>query len=337
MPWAPGWYVACRSDELRAAPLGRVVAGVPVVLLRDEAGVHALEDRCPHRGMPLSAGRMTGGELECAYHGWRFGGSGACRAIPGLVGDAQRLERAATPHSACESDGFAWVHVGDEASPRAQPFALPVVEGAQGRVDLEAVVEAEIEDALENILDVPHTGFLHRGLFRSGAGRNEVDVEVRRDATSCEAEFHGEPRPEGLLGRLLAPRGGVVRHVDRFVLPCVAQVEYALGEDTRLVVTHLLTPIERGRTMMRHAISFRTRVPAALMRPAIHVLGRWLLAQDVRALARVTRNDALFGGVQRHVSTKIDILGPHLRALIRSAAAGMPPPPSATWRVRLMT
>jgi phenylpropionate dioxygenase-like ring-hydroxylating dioxygenase large terminal subunit len=336
MRWAPGWYVACLSSELRTRPVAKVVAGVPLVVFRDAGGVaHALEDRCPHRGMPLSAGRIVAGEIQCAYHGWRFGSSGACRAIPGLVGEASRLERAATPRSMSESDGFAWVYIGDDAGTRSEPLALPVMQGAQGRVDLQAVVEASLEDALENILDVPHTGFLHRGLFRSGAGRNEIDVEVGRDATSCRAEFHGEPRPEGLLGRLLAPMGGVVRHVDRFVMPCVAQVEYALGDDVELVVTHLLTPVDERRTVMRHAVMFRTRLPVALVRPAIHVLGGWLLRQDVRALARVARNDARFGGAQRHASTELDVIGPHLRALIRAAADGTPPPPPATWRVRM--
>jgi len=336
MRWAPGWYVACRSSELRARPVARVVAGVPLVVFRDKDGVaHALEDRCPHRGMPLSAGRVIDGEIQCAYHGWRFGSSGACRAIPGLVGDASRLERAATPRSLVERDGFAWAWIGDDTGARPQPFELKPLEGEQGRIDLRASVEASLEDALENILDVPHTSCLHRGLFRSGKARHEIDVEVRRDVSSCQAEFHGEPRPDGLFGRLLAPRGGVVRHVDRFVMPCIAQVEYALGDDVAIVGTHFLTPIEERRTLMHHVIAFRTRLPGGVVRPAIHVLGSWLLRQDVRALARVTRNDARFGGATRHVSTELDVIGPHLRALIRAAATAAAPPPPSAWRVKI--
>ena len=37
------------------------------------AGVHALADRCPHRGVPLSLGREEfPGTLTCAYHGWTY-------------------------------------------------------------------------------------------------------------------------------------------------------------------------------------------------------------------------------------------------------------------------
>ena len=54
--------------------------------------------------------------------------------------------------------------------------------------------------ALENALDVPHTAFLHRGLFRGGSTRNEVMTAVRHSRRGVEAEYVGEPRPPGLAG-----------------------------------------------------------------------------------------------------------------------------------------
>ena len=77
---------------------------------------------------------------------------------------------------------------------------------------------------------MPHTLFLHGGLFRTAERRNDIEVIVRRREDGVEAEFVGEPRPSGIVGRLLAPGGGVVEHVDRFILPSVAQVEYRLGD-----------------------------------------------------------------------------------------------------------
>ena len=53
------WYVAARSDELRRAPLARTLLGLLIALYRGEDGVAgALLDRCPHRNVPLSAGRV---------------------------------------------------------------------------------------------------------------------------------------------------------------------------------------------------------------------------------------------------------------------------------------
>jgi phenylpropionate dioxygenase-like ring-hydroxylating dioxygenase large terminal subunit len=43
------------------------------MLVRDRGHVYALHDRCPHRGVPLSAGKaMFSGTITCPYHGWTY-------------------------------------------------------------------------------------------------------------------------------------------------------------------------------------------------------------------------------------------------------------------------
>src|SRR5919106_1454481 len=81
------WYIATESRQLkRGRPTPVTLLDQPLVLLRDEAGlVHALEDRCPHRGVPLSAGRQEGDAIRCGYHGWKFGTSGTCLEVPSLM------------------------------------------------------------------------------------------------------------------------------------------------------------------------------------------------------------------------------------------------------------
>ena len=60
------WYVAAWSDELAERPLARVILDRPVVLFRRTDGTPvALEDRCIHRRLPLSAGRVRGDAIEC--------------------------------------------------------------------------------------------------------------------------------------------------------------------------------------------------------------------------------------------------------------------------------
>jgi nitrite reductase/ring-hydroxylating ferredoxin subunit/uncharacterized membrane protein len=46
--------------------------GQPVVLVRDDAGTHALGARCSHLGGPLGEGTLVGGCIECPWHGSRF-------------------------------------------------------------------------------------------------------------------------------------------------------------------------------------------------------------------------------------------------------------------------
>ena len=79
------WYVACTPDELADKPLGRQVCGERLVLYRTSEGgpVAALEDFCPHRGAPLSLGRVCEGKLVCGYHGLEMGCEGKTIAMPG--------------------------------------------------------------------------------------------------------------------------------------------------------------------------------------------------------------------------------------------------------------
>jgi nitrite reductase/ring-hydroxylating ferredoxin subunit len=85
-------------DELWVGEMkGVVVDGVPVLLVSLDDGVRAYEDRCLHKGVALSAGRLEGTKLVCSVHAWEYDvasgrglnpGSVCLRAFPvRLVGD----------------------------------------------------------------------------------------------------------------------------------------------------------------------------------------------------------------------------------------------------------
>jgi toluene monooxygenase system ferredoxin subunit len=51
---------------------GVVVGGAKVLLVRLADGVRAYEDRCAHKGVALSEGRLADGALTCRAHSWRY-------------------------------------------------------------------------------------------------------------------------------------------------------------------------------------------------------------------------------------------------------------------------
>ena len=63
---------ATRDDLWVGEMKGVVVDGVPVLLVSLEDGVRAYEDRCLHKGVALSAGRLTGTTLVCSVHAWEY-------------------------------------------------------------------------------------------------------------------------------------------------------------------------------------------------------------------------------------------------------------------------
>ncbi|MEA2716092.1 MAG: hypothetical protein QOI99_409 [Actinomycetota bacterium] len=318
------WYVACLSGDLRRTrPLARTVLGVRLALFRDEAGrAAAVLDRCPHRNVPLSIGQVCDGQLQCAYHGWRFDGTGACRAVPGLVGDVHgRQARRVDAFPTAEHDGFVWVWPTAGAAAAPPRFRFPWVdEPGYTTVRRHLSVTAGLHAALENTLDVPHTAFLHGGLFRGGRAPVDIDVVVRHTADGVEAEYLGEPRPPGVAGRILAPAGGVVSHVDRFVMPSIAQVEYRLGEN-HLVTSTAFTPGEAGMTDLHAAVTFRLRLPPRLVRAIVTPVANRIFAQDRTILRAQADNIRRFGGEQ-FASTELDVLGTHVLRLLRRAERG---------------
>jgi phenylpropionate dioxygenase-like ring-hydroxylating dioxygenase large terminal subunit len=318
------WYVACLADDLgRRRPVARTVLGVRVALFRDERGrAVAVLDRCPHRNAPLSIGKVCDGQLQCAYHGWRFDGTGACRFVPGLVGEgADRRARRVDTFPTVEQDGFVWVWPAGGDAPAGRPFRFPGVdEAGYTTVRRSLSVTASLHASLENTLDVPHTAFLHGGLFRGGRPPVDIEVVVRHTPDGVEAEYVGEPRPPGVAGRILAPEGGVVTHVDRFLMPSIAQVEYRLGEN-HLVTTTAFTPGEAGVTDLHAAVTFRLRLPPRLVKAVVTPIANRIFAQDKAILREQADNIGRFGGEQ-FASTELDVLGQHILRLLRRAERG---------------
>jgi phenylpropionate dioxygenase-like ring-hydroxylating dioxygenase large terminal subunit len=330
------WFIACEAVELRTRPLARTIQDTPLVLFRDGGGrATALLDRCPHRNVPLSAGRVVdGGLLECRYHGWRFDGAGACRLVPALAGEPDRKARRATAHPTLEQDGFVWVYSTPDVTPVRAPYRFPTVDRRYATIRRALTMPGGLGHALENALDVPHTAFLHGGLFRTAARRHEIEVRIRRHADGAEAEYVGEPRPAGLVGRVLSPGGGVVQHVDRFIMPSIAQVEYRLGEASHLLNTTVMTPVSAFETRLWAVIQLRLPVPSRLVTPLVTPIAMRILRQDAAILRLQAKAIQRFGG-EDFASTEIDVLGPHIWKLLAGAADGAQVPGSFEHRVTM--
>lgn len=320
------YYVACTSSELGDGPLPRVVAGVPLVLFRSRGRAAALVDRCPHRNVPLSLGRvLPEGRLECAYHGWQFDCDGVCQTIPGLSEASAARERRAEACAVREQDGMVWVCPEPGVTPETPPFAPPHLGSDYARIVRVVEAEATLHAVIENALDVPHTAFLHRGLFRGGE-KHRIRAVVRRSPDRVETEYLGEPAPTGLAARILSSgKGGsvpsAVEHWDRFILPSVAQVEYRLGSSTHFLVTALCTPVTDFHTRLFGVAYFKTPLPRQLVRAVLEPVALKIFGQDAAMLKAQTETVRRFGG-ERFQSTELDLMGPQIWRLLKQAESG---------------
>lgn len=160
------WYVAAFADELGPQLLARTLLGRGVVMYRDPEGrVVAMEDRCPHRSMPLSAGQLQDGQIVCAYHGMRFNAEGDCVHVPSQATCPRSM--GVRTYVTLERGPVVWIWMGENET--ADPQRLPDQdwltsgdwETSKGYLPL----KASYVRLHENLLDLTHLSFLHARSF----------------------------------------------------------------------------------------------------------------------------------------------------------------------------
>lgn len=154
------WWIAALSEQLAPGKTLAVVCdGRQLALYRNGEGqAFALEDRCPHRRVPLSPGLVKPGGLQCPYHGWTFdGASGQCTDVPNLRRD-EKLPPAVVPaYPVAELNGFVHVLLGETASSGEADAGLPAAAYRPSGREYSGTAVASIafEDYLDVMLDGP--------------------------------------------------------------------------------------------------------------------------------------------------------------------------------------
>ncbi len=270
--------------------MARTVLGEPLVVFRDAEGrVGVLADRCPHRNLALSRGKVTEDGLRCAYHGWAWAADGRCAKIPASCGGGDCPAIRVKSYLAEEKQGFVWVWMGDE-KPEVPPINFPAMgENGWRYFLMEREFEAAAFHCVENFLDVPHTAHVHRGLFR-GEESKEIELEITGGADWIEAEFIGEERMDSWIGKLLVPEGSEIRHTDRFQLPFVTRVNYRMSEKRQYVVMSQCTPVSENRTRVFTMLAFRFEPLGALVNLVFKPFAGRILDQDVDILREQTED-----------------------------------------------
>lgn len=113
------WQAVCQLDDLPVLGSRRVARpqGAPVALFRlADDSVHALLDRCPHKGGPLSQGIVMAHGVTCPLHHW---------VIAFADGQAQAPDTGHTPCFAVQvHQGTVWLRT-DELQTLGTDLPLP--------------------------------------------------------------------------------------------------------------------------------------------------------------------------------------------------------------------
>ncbi len=171
------WYRALPSEGVPRRQLVKtMLLEIPMVIGRDTQGcVFALQDTCPHRGMPLSCGWFDGQQVECSYHGWKFDPhSGQCQLIPSLTSDQKlKVDRIYAGNFACEEhDDYIWVFVpepvvaGAGFTKREEPAEptprIPTFSDKYKLAYLTAEMPVSVDHGIIGLMDPAHGPFVHQ-------------------------------------------------------------------------------------------------------------------------------------------------------------------------------
>lgn len=307
------WFPIEWSNRVHLKPHGVILNGLPLVLFRANGKVHALADRCPHRGAPLSKGSVREGCLVCPYHGWRFKGDGACHSIPGLNCYSSKEIHRVQAYRAEERYGLIWV-----ASSSNSEGTIPEISIGpnEKRFQFDVQVNSPLKDVVENALDPLHTHFVHSGWIRTDTKRQPITVIMRIEQDRLEAEYCNEIKQEGWIHKIVSFGRQVEKGFGRFIHPSLFQIEYQTTRKERLLINGFLSPINEQCSKIFLVSLTDAPIPGFLFKALVKPLFAHAMRQDKKILEMRSMHIQRFGN-GKEVSTQGDLFGPYLDLLLQ--------------------
>lgn len=261
------WYIAAFSHEIGRELLAREILDTPVALFRLEDGTPiALHDRCPHRGLPLTMGRLEGDRLRCGYHGIAFAPDGRPVEVP---------SQKAVPSSLCvpafpviEKWQVLWIWMGDAA--KADPALLPdhdwlglTREGYHPTPFFMMEIDGNFQYLHDNLLDSTHVSYLHAGALDDGNEMASAKITIEEDGQFLSISYHtpGSCFTENVAAYFRVEPN---KPYDRILLNQTYVPSISIGKQTirdpqdpsaspvELYAINALTPVSRSRTRVFH-------------------------------------------------------------------------------------
>jgi len=213
------WYAILRDQDVKKKPVGIRRFGKKLVLYRDRQGrLACLDDRCAHKGVPLSHGQQHGDHIACPYHGFQYDRDGKCVHMP-VLGKGAEIPRhmCVKSYTVREQHGLIWFWTGERV-----PAELPEVpmfkefreyEGFTSRYAWHA--PTHYTRYVESVCEVYHVPFVHKGsalnIWDPKGGRVD-NFECQLDGTLIRSNFILRPddarsAEETLVAKLPWTRG----------------------------------------------------------------------------------------------------------------------------------
>jgi phenylpropionate dioxygenase-like ring-hydroxylating dioxygenase large terminal subunit len=268
--WYPVFYIE-DLDKTKPSKFTLLERDLVIWWDRHTKAWKAFDDRCPHRLVPLSEGRIAeDGLLECPYHGWAFKGDGSCDRIPqqpegGTAHTSKRACVAALPTA--ERQGLLFIYAGNPEN--ASQVKIPLIEPLETDTEKWTLfgtfrdLPYDALTLLENVLDASHLPFTHH---KSVGNRVNAAPMVLEVVESSKNGFNGiwEEGPR---------RGKLGKQDTTFIAPAMMWHDLTSKQFGRTMTVVYATPTRKGecRLFARFPFQFSSAIP----RFFIGITPRW--------------------------------------------------------------
>ena len=320
------WYIVALSNQLKPnTVLARSLLGEWLAIFRGENGqAVALRDRCLHRSSRLSVGKVCNGALQCPYHGWIYDQNGNVIAIPS-EGNLIKLsqQRRAKCYATKEQDGYVYVRLADDPSEDFNPFFMPHYQ-EQGWETIRVInrFQNNVTNCVENFIDIPHTAFVHPGIFRKSC-QQMLQMIVQRENGSVLVNYCNETINLGWYSRFLNQQGAEIKHYDRFYMPNITSVEYQMGNNRHLFINSQSIPETENSTLVYTDVTYNYGIWNKLARPFVRWTAQHIIQQDVKILGIQGEAIAKYG--TQFSNTPADTIHVFVESIRNAIASGKDP------------
>ena len=260
------WYVAGWSSEFDGQLRRVTVLNEHIVMYRTSKGeVVGLEDRCPHRLLPLSLGKRIGDDIRCGYHGMTFDCSGKCVRVPGQ--DNVPASAFVDKYPVHVKHDIVWIWMGDpDLADTSDIFDMPEFTAPDWHAHQgEALhLQSNYLNVAENLVDPAHVSFVHPTTLGNAASEN-VPVHVSTaDGVVRAWRWIRDSEPIGFFQNFGNFSGNVDRwHYYTLHLPCTAVIDFGSADTNlkleendrnkgvRIFALHFMTPVTETYTIDR--------------------------------------------------------------------------------------
>ena len=296
------WYVAGWSSEFDKNLSSVKILDEKIVMFRTSKGqVIAMEDRCPHRFLPLSMGKLIRDDIQCGYHGITYNCEGECVRIPGQKKIQKTLNVPTYP--VYEQNDIVWIWMGENSlAETSKIFNMPQFSQSGWEVNQgEAIhLNSNYLYVAENLVDPAHVSFVHPTTLGSSASEDvPVEFETGGDVIVAWRWIRNSP-PIGFFKEFPGFKNNVDRwHYYYLHLPSIAVIDFGSIDSkenikenqrhlgTQLFALHFLTPVSSNHTIDRWMHLRNVAVGDRNASAKIHSMFRVTFAEDKEILEAI--------------------------------------------------